>query len=153
MLPTRPCRHAHTCGLTYCTVRTPARFSPLASDRLNSGASMPTKTSGRASRNRRATAARNRSRRGRWRSTSARPMTESCSAPHQASQPAAVIFGPAIPKHSRPGTRSRSAAISAAPSWSPECSPATKPTRRRCTPLGAARTAALIARGCAWRRG
>ena len=26
---TRPCRHAHTCGLTYCTVRMPAALSPL----------------------------------------------------------------------------------------------------------------------------
>jgi len=33
----------------------------------------------------------------------------------QASQPAAIIFGPATPKHLRLGTRSRSAAISAAP--------------------------------------
>jgi hypothetical protein len=31
MVRTRPCRHAHTCGLTYCTVRRPARLSCLAS--------------------------------------------------------------------------------------------------------------------------
>ena len=27
MVRTRPCRHAQTCGLTYCTVASPARLS------------------------------------------------------------------------------------------------------------------------------
>src|SRR3981081_694475 len=47
-----------------------------------------------------------------------------------ASHPAAIIFGPATPKHFTSGTRARRAAIRAAPSVSPEDSPATMPTRR-----------------------
>ena len=46
MVRTRPGRHAHTCGLTYCTVRMPAAFSRRARRRLNSGESMPMNTSG-----------------------------------------------------------------------------------------------------------
>ncbi len=76
-----------------------------------------------------ARAPRRRSRRGRCRSTSVRPMTASSSAAAQASHPAAIIFGPATPKHCTSGTRARRAAIRAAPSWSPEGSPATMPTR------------------------
>ena len=29
MVRTRPCRHAHTCGLTYCTVREAVRLELL----------------------------------------------------------------------------------------------------------------------------
>ena len=39
---TRPCRHAHTCGLTYWTVRMPRSLSCGISRRLNSFASTPT---------------------------------------------------------------------------------------------------------------
>ena len=64
MLPTRLCRHAHTCGLTYCTVGMPAARKSRARPKLNSGASMPTNTSGRRGRIA-SMRARSRSKRGR----------------------------------------------------------------------------------------
>src|ERR1700722_14039838 len=90
---------------------------------------MPTKTLGRAARKRSTRDARSFKRRGMWRMTSASPITESSSVVAQASQPAAIIFGPATPKNSALGTCARMAVMSAAPRRSPESSPATMPTR------------------------
>src|ERR1700733_1115615 len=91
---------------------------------------MPTKTCGRAARKRSTSDARSFKRRGMWRMTSARPITESSSVVAQASQPAAIIFGPATQKNCALGTCARMALMSAAPRRSPESSPATMPTRR-----------------------
>jgi hypothetical protein len=59
-----------------------------------------------------------------------KPIIASSSDEAQASQPAAIILGPATPKHFRSGTCARSAVISAAPRVSPEDSPATMPMLR-----------------------
>src|SRR6185312_7909157 len=90
---------------------------------------MPTTTSGRSRRKRAMSVRRSDRRRGRCVSTSKRPMTPSSSEETQASHPAATILGPAMPNTWTFGARSRSAAISAAPSVSPDASPATTPTR------------------------
>ena len=103
MLCTRPCRHAHTCGLTYCTVGMPAARNRRANPRLNSGASMPTKTSGFARRNRRRIRARSVSRRGRSRRISNSPMTASDSDGSQSLATGRLHFGPATPKNRAPG--------------------------------------------------
>src|SRR5882757_2054104 len=129
MVCTRFWRQAHTWGLTYCTVGMPARRRSRASRRLNSGASMPTNTSGFASMNERRTRARNRNKRGRSRRISNKPMTASDSEGSQTSHPADCIFGPATPKNSTSGASRRSAWINPAPSVSPDASPATRPTR------------------------
>src|SRR5271156_2197372 len=90
---------------------------------------MPTNTCGRAARKRSTRDVRSFNRRGMWRMTSARPITESWSVVAQASQPAAAIFGPATPKNCALGTCARMAVMRAAPRRSPESSPATMPTR------------------------
>ena len=97
MLRARPCRHAHTCGLTYCTVGIPAACRLRANLKFVSGASIPTKTSGRAAPNMRRMRASSLPSRGRSRSTSNSPITASDSAGSQLSHPAACIFGPARP--------------------------------------------------------
>src|ERR1700683_2108994 len=80
--------------------------------------------------------ARSLSNRGRSRRTSNRPMTASDSAGSQISQPAACIFGPAIPKNCASGASGNMAWIRAAPSVSPDASPATSPTRSGIGSLG-----------------
>src|SRR5882672_10971599 len=129
MLRARLCRQAQTWGLTYWTVLIPAERRSRARRRLNSGASIPTNTSGLAARNEARMRARRRSRRGRSRTISNKPITASDSAGSQTAHPAACIFGPATPKNSVSGERRRSAWIRSAPSVSPDASPATKPTR------------------------
>src|SRR6478736_8561579 len=73
-------------------------------------------------------------------------MTDSSSARNQGSQPAAIIFGPAMPTNRAPGTCCLSASMSPAPSVSPDCSPAASAIRNspvtRALPLGSAREAA-----------
>src|SRR6266851_4298295 len=129
MLRALLCRQAQTWGLTYCTVGIPAVRRSRARRRLNSGASIPTNTSGLAARNKARIRARRRSRRGRWRTISNKPITASDSAGSQTSQPAACIFGPATPKNFASGARRRSALMRSAPKVSPDASPATRPTR------------------------
>ncbi len=63
-------RHAHTDGLTKCTVRTPRRLSRRSRPRLKSGASTPMKTGTRAARNRRAMSRRSEINPGRCATTS-----------------------------------------------------------------------------------
>ena len=73
--------------------------------RLNSGASMPTNTSGCAARMRSRTERRRRSSRGRWCSTSNSPITASSRDSAQVSQPSACIAGPATPTKRVAGCR------------------------------------------------
>src|SRR5882762_4902507 len=75
MLRARLCRQAQTWGLTYWTVLIPAERRSRARRRLNSGASIPTNTSGLAARNEARMRARRRSRRGRSRTISNKPIT------------------------------------------------------------------------------
>src|SRR3569623_1922038 len=67
---------------------------------------------------------------GRWPITSVSPITASFSAGNSASQPAAIMRGPAMPKNSAVGKCCLSASMSPAPSRSPEASPATSAMRR-----------------------
>ena len=80
-------------------------------------------------------------------------MTASSSAAAQASQPAAIIFGPATPKQLSSGTRSRSAAMSAAPELVPGRLAGDDPTRSARRGSSGCAPAAFIAPGCGWRRG
>src|SRR5258708_29918580 len=90
---------------------------------------MPTKTSGRAAMNDRRSRPSNRTKRGKSRRISKRPITASDSDGSHAAHPAARILGPATPKNSASGASRRSAWIKPAPSVSPDASPATRPTR------------------------
>ena len=127
--PTRPWRQAQTCGLTYCTVLIPARFRAAAAGLLKSGASMPMNASTWLRSMRSMSSRRNFRIRRKCGSTSKKPMTAISSARYHGSQPAAIIFGPAMPTNSAPGACSRNASISPAPSVSPDASPATSANR------------------------
>jgi len=157
MVRTLPCRHAHTCGLTYCTVGMPCALSRAATRRLNSGESMPTKTSGRAASNRATRSRRSRSRRGRCFTISARPITASSSDDTQASQPASTMRGPATPYARSSGRRACSARSNPPPRLSPEASPATSAIFNSPVAAGEVMTGLslmrLSARGCAWTAG
>src|ERR1700754_2425199 len=85
---------------------------------------MPTVTSGRAVMSLPRRALRRRSSRGRWLTTSAKPMTESSRMSCHDSKPRAIMRGPPMPTKRAPGKRNRKASMRSAPSWSPESSPA-----------------------------
>ena len=56
-------------------------------------------------------------------------MTAISSARYHGSQPAAIIFGPAMPTNSASGACARNASMRPAPSVSPDASPATNANR------------------------
>ena len=122
-------RHAHTEGLTYCTVLIPASFNGFSTRKLKSGASMPINTSGGLSIKCCTNCLRIFSKRGKRPRTSTNPITDSSSISNSVLQPCACILGPAIPSKIASGKCALSAFISPSPKISPDSSPATIPIR------------------------
>src|SRR5699024_6102220 len=108
---------------------------------------MPTKASGCQAMTRRASSRRSLNSRGRWATTSVRPMTLSSSRSNQASTPAERMPSPATPASSISGRRRRNCAARLAPRASPEASPATRTIRgaRSLMTAASAQQAALAA--------
>src|SRR5688572_28793532 len=125
MVATRDWRHAQTCGLTYCTVLMPAAFNATAAGLLKSCASMPMNASIPPCSMREINSRRSFKIRRKCGRTSKKPMTAISSERYHASQPAAIIFGPAMPTNLESGASLRSSSMRPAPSVSPDASPAT----------------------------